>query len=41
MMLEAYNIILAKLQKRGWQFPRKPVAPNILERLRVIVRYGI
>ena len=41
MMLEAYSIILVKLRNRGWQFPRKPVAPNILERLRVIVRYGI
>lgn len=41
MMMEAYWIILTKLRKRGWQTPRASVSPSILERLRVILRYGI
>lgn len=41
MMLEAYWLVLRKLQERGWQAPRGVVSPTMIERLGILVRHGI
>jgi squalene synthase HpnD len=41
MMMEAYRLIHEKLRKRGWSTPRATVSPTMLERLGMIIRYGL